>query len=161
MYLENILLTANGHTCKYCPVVLVEVVLYQWSYSGLGGPKLQRITAPRHPVGVITTSSWRSGQETVKRILGPSKKPRSSQPQSIASQGADASSSNGSDLTASKGFNLEWKGQGENKKEDEEDSAAGRKQGRDSVDHGEPKGPHPWSRMYKPPPSPLPLSLSL
>ncbi|XP_032220056.2 centrosome-associated protein 350 isoform X2 [Nematostella vectensis] len=40
-----------------------------------GQVKVQRIVAPKRPTSVISTTSWRTGQETVNKILGLSKKP--------------------------------------------------------------------------------------
>ncbi|XP_015774007.1 PREDICTED: centrosome-associated protein 350-like [Acropora digitifera] len=75
-------------------------------------PKLQRVVAPRRPTDAITTSSWRTGQQTVKRILGPSKKtktsPENSRPHSRNSQDTDISESNSS--------NFHWKGEDEGRK---------------------------------------------
>lgn len=60
-----------------------------------GPPKVQRVIAPRRPTDVITTSSWRTGQQTVKRILGPATKKAktsaTSRPQSSSSQDTDIS----------------------------------------------------------------------
>ena len=75
-------------------------------------PKLQRVVAPRRPTDAITTSSWRTGQQTVKRILGPSKKtktsPEGSRPHSRSSQDTDISESNS--------LNFHWKGEDEGRK---------------------------------------------
>lgn len=75
-------------------------------------PKLQRIIAPRRPTDVITTSSWRTGQQTVKRILGPAKKQgtssESSRPQSRSNQDTDISESNS--------LNFHWKDEDEEQK---------------------------------------------
>ena len=75
-------------------------------------PKLQRVVAPRRPTDAITTSSWRTGQQTVKRILGPSKKtktsPEGSRSHSRNSQDTDISESNSS--------NFHWKGEDEGRK---------------------------------------------
>ncbi|RMX60147.1 hypothetical protein pdam_00010105 [Pocillopora damicornis] len=58
-------------------------------------PKVQRVIAPRRPTDIITTSSWRTGQQTVKRILGPATKKAktsaTSRPQSSSSQDTDIS----------------------------------------------------------------------
>ena len=75
---------------------------------------MQRVIAPRRPTDVITTSSWRTGQQTVKRILGPAKKkktsPEVSRPQSRSSQDTD--------ISEPKSLNFHWKGEDENKKSD-------------------------------------------
>ena len=75
-------------------------------------PKLQRVVAPRRPTDVITTSSWRTGQQKVKRILGPAKKtktsPEGSRPHSRSSQDTDISESNS--------LNFHWKGEDEGSK---------------------------------------------
>ncbi|CAH3192912.1 unnamed protein product, partial [Porites evermanni] len=77
-----------------------------------GPPKVQRVIAPRRPTDIITTSSWRSGQQTVKRILGPAKKksssPEGSRPQSRSSQG--------SDISEPKSLNFQWRDEGDGKK---------------------------------------------
>ena len=67
--------------------------------------------APRRPTDIITTSSWRTGQQTVKRILGPAKKtktnPVTARPQSSSSQDTDVSEP--------KSLNFQWKDKGDNK----------------------------------------------
>lgn len=76
-----------------------------------GPPKIQRVIAPRRPTDVITTSSWRTGQQTVKKILGPAKKktsPDVSRPQSSSSQSTD--------LSEPTSLNFQWKEAGDGKK---------------------------------------------
>ena len=79
-----------------------------------GSAKVQRVIAPRRPTDIITTSSWRTGQQTVKRILGPAKKkktsPEVSRPQSRSSQDTD--------ISAPRSLNFHWKGEVKNKKSD-------------------------------------------
>lgn len=66
---------------------------------------MQRVIAPRRPTDIITTSSWRTGQQTVKRILGPANKkktsPEESRPQSSSSQGTD--------ISEPRSLNFQWK----------------------------------------------------
>ena len=73
---------------------------------------MQRVIAPRRPTDIITTSSWRSGQQTVKRILGPAKKksssPEGSRPQSRSSQGTD--------ISEPKSLNFQWREEADGKK---------------------------------------------
>jgi len=67
-------------------------------------PKIQRVIAPRRPTDIITTSSWRTGQQTVKRILGPAKKTSSSvtgRPQSSSSQDTN--------VPEPRSLNYQWK----------------------------------------------------
>ena len=73
---------------------------------------MQRVIAPRHPTDIITTSSWRSCQQTVKRILGPARKksssPEGSRPQSRSSQGTD--------ISEPKSLNFQWREEADGKK---------------------------------------------
>ena len=73
---------------------------------------MQRVIAPRRPTDIITTSSWRSGQQTVKRILGPARKksssPEGSRPQSRSSQGTD--------ISEPKSLNFQWREEADGKK---------------------------------------------
>ena len=81
----------------------------------LAPPKIQRVIAPRRPTDIITTSSWRTGQQTVKRILGPAKKTASS-----ATGCPQSSSSQDTDVSEPKSLNFQWK--------DEDDVKNGGKQ---------------------------------
>lgn len=84
---------------------------YYTIFLSLAPPKVQRVIAPRHPTDIITTSSWRTGQQTVKRILGPAKKTSSSatsRPQSSSSQDTDVSEPNS--------LNFHWKGEDDDEK---------------------------------------------
>ena len=79
-------------------------------FLSLAPPKVQRVIAPRRPTDIITTSSWRTGQQTVKRILGPAKKTSSSgtgRPQSSSSQDTDVSEP--------KSLNFQWKDEDDKK----------------------------------------------
>ena len=78
----------------------------------VGPAKVQRVLAPRRPTDVITTSSWRAGQQTVKRILGPTKKKKTLPPISRT----QSSSSVESELSEHKSLNLQWKADNENDK---------------------------------------------
>ena len=73
---------------------------------------MQRVIAPRRPTDIITTSSWRSGQQTVKRILGPARRksssPEGSRPQSRSSQGTD--------ISEPKSLNFQWREEADGKK---------------------------------------------
>ena len=71
--------------------------------SYIGSRKLQRITALRQPKEVISTASWRTGQQTVKRILGPPAKKKSSKKTE-----SKISTSSGSS-TVDKSESLVWK----------------------------------------------------
>lgn len=106
----------------------------------LGGVKIQRITAPRKPTNFITTTSWRSGQETVKKVLGPAitrpKSKTSPRPQSNASHDTTSTSSRLEKLewkkderdkieklsTPVEDMEIKWEMNGIEKKEDEMDS---------------------------------------
>ncbi|XP_031558415.1 centrosome-associated protein 350-like isoform X2 [Actinia tenebrosa] len=70
-----------------------------------GGVKIQRITAPKRPTNTITTTSWRSGQETVKKVLGPT----NTRPKSTASNKPQSNASQDTTSTSSRMEKLEWK----------------------------------------------------
>lgn len=67
--------------------------------------------APRRPTDIITTSSWRTGQQTVKRILGPAKKTK---PNPLTAR-PNSSSSQDTDISEPKSLNFQWKHKGDNK----------------------------------------------
>lgn len=75
----------------------------------LAAPKIQRVIAPRRPTDIITTSSWRTGQQTVKRILGPAKK-------TISSATGRPQSSSDTDVSEPKSLNFQWKDEDDVKK---------------------------------------------
>lgn len=80
--------------------------------------------APRRPIDIITTSTWRSGQQTVKRILGPAKKKTTT----TATSRPHSSSSQDTDVSEPKSLNFQWKDDDDNKKSRGyvEDNASGR-----------------------------------
>lgn len=80
-------------------------------FLSLAPPKVQRVIAPRRPTDIITTSSWRTGQQTVKRILGPAKKTASS-----ATGRPQSSSSQDTDVSEPKSLNFQWKDEEDDKK---------------------------------------------
>ena len=96
---------------------------------------MQRITAPTRPKDIISTSSWRTGQQTVKKVLGPSPKKKSpKRPQSKASQSSGVS-------TVSKPYSMEWKEEEENRGKVNDDKASQNKSrsigGEDNRDSGD------------------------
>lgn len=101
-------------------VILLKIVnLYMcnttlqqtYIFLSLAPPKVQRVIAPRRPTDIITTSSWRTGQQTVKRILGPAKKTSSS-----VSGRPQSSSSQDTDVSEPKSLNFHWKDEHDDKK---------------------------------------------
>lgn len=73
---------------------------------------MQRVIAPRRPTDIITTSSWRTGQQTVKRILGPATK----KTKTSAGSRPQSSSSQDTDVSEPKSLNFLWKDDDGNKR---------------------------------------------
>ncbi|KAK3727166.1 hypothetical protein QZH41_015183, partial [Actinostola sp. cb2023] len=76
-----------------------------------GGVKMRRITAARPPMDYITPFSWRTGLETVKKVLGPS----NTRPKSTASTRAHSAVSQETSTAASRMENGKWE---ENEREE-------------------------------------------
>lgn len=90
---------------------LTYIFIYHVVFFCLAPLKVQRVIAPRRPTDIITTSSWRTGQQTVKRILGPAKKTTSS-----ATGRPQSSSSQDTDVSEPKSLNFQWKDEDDVKK---------------------------------------------
>lgn len=91
------------------------------------------MVAPRRPTDIITTSTWRTGQQTVKRILGPAKKTKTNS----ATSRPQSSSSQDTDVSEPKCLNFQWKDEDDNRR------GGGDVNGNASVRDGSPKDEAP------------------
>lgn len=77
---------------------LIKTQTFTKLTNSTGGVKMRRITAPKPPMDFITPYSWRTGMETVKKVLGSS----NTRPKSSASTRAQSEASQDTTTTTSR-----------------------------------------------------------